>query len=206
VNTVGPILGKELRDKAFFAIAVVVLIIIFFIAFAFRKVSKPVSSWKYGTIAIVVLVHDIMLPVGLFAIMGHFFGAEVDGLFVMALLAILGYSINDTIVVFDRIRENLKYNADSNTHEDFEFTVGKSLNQTYVRSFNTSLTTSLTLLALFFFGSESTHYFSLTLLAGVIAGTYSSIFLAAPMLVWLNNIAPAKDAASGKNKKKKKRR
>lgn len=203
VNTVGPVLGKELRDKAFFAITVVVLLIIFFIAFAFRKVSKPVSSWKYGTIAIIVLVHDILLPVGLFAILGKFFGAEVDGLFVMALLAILGYSINDTIVVFDRIRENLKHNTETNTYEAFDITVGKSLSQTYVRSFNTSFTTGLTLIALFFFGSDSTRYFSLTLLAGVIAGTYSSIFLAAPMLVWVNNLVPVAEGASGKKKKKK---
>lgn len=205
VNTVGPVLGEELRGKAFFAITVVVLLIIFFIAFAFRHVSKPVSSWKYGTIAIVVLVHDILLPVGLFAVLGKFFGAEVDGLFVMALLAILGYSVNDTIVVFDRIRENLRHNVETNTREEFDITVGKSLSQTFVRSFNTSLTTGLTLLALFLFGSSSTHYFSLTLLAGVIAGTYSSIFLAAPLLVWVNNLAPAAQTASGKNKKKKKR-
>ncbi len=184
-NSIGPIIGEELRNKAFFAIGTVMLAIIFFIAFTFRHVSKPVSSWKYGAIAIVALFHDIIIPVGLFAVLGQFFGAEVDVLFVMALLAILGYSVNDTIVVFDRVRENLRDNEEANIREPFEETVGWSLNQTFVRSINTSLTTSLVLIMLFLFGGETTKWFALTLLSGVIAGTYSSIFLATPLLVWV---------------------
>jgi len=185
-NSIGPIIGEELRNKAFFAIVVVMIAIIFFIAFTFRRVSKPVSSWKYGSIAIVALLHDIALPVGLFAILGRFFGAEVDVLFVMALLAILGYSVNDTIVVFDRVRENLRHNDETNIRENFDITVGHSLNQTFVRSINTSITTALVLIFLFIMGGETTKWFALTLLSGVIAGTYSSIFLATPLLVWVN--------------------
>lgn len=196
-NSIGPIIGEELRNKAFFAIATVMLAIIFFIAFTFRHVSKPVSSFKYGLIAIIALFHDIIIPVGLFAILGQFFGAEVDVLFVMALLAILGYSVNDTIVVFDRVRENLRQNADTRVREAFDVTVGKSLNQTFVRSINTSLTTGVVLVLLFVLGGESTRYFALTLLTGVIAGTYSSIFLATPLLVWVND----RQGESGEKKK-----
>lgn len=186
-NTIGPVIGEELRNKAFIAIVIVVLAIISFIAFAFRKVSEPVSSWKYGMMAIVALLHDILIPVGMFAVLGHFFGAEVDILFVMALLAILGYSVNDTIVVFDRVRENLKHNEETNSKEDFELTVGKSLNQTYARSINTSITTASVLVMLFVIGGDVTQYFALTLFAGVLAGTYSSIFLATPLLVAMND-------------------
>lgn len=182
-NSIGPIIGQELRNKAFVAIVVVILLIIAFVAFVFRKVSEPVSSWKYGVIAIVALLHDIIIPVGVFAVLGQFFGAEIDVLFVMALLAILGYSVNDTIVVFDRVRENLQLNREFNRREDFEITVGKSLNQTYVRSINTSLTTIFVLLALFFIGGTATQNFALVLITGVIAGTYSSLALATPLLV-----------------------
>lgn len=191
-NTIGPVIGEELRNKALIAIVVVVLAIILFIAFVFRHVSKPVSSWKYGVIAIVALLHDILLPVGMFAALGYFFGAEVDILFVMALLAILGYSVNDTIVVFDRVRENLRHNEETNRKEDFELTVGKSLNQTYVRSINTSITTASVLIMLFVIGGDVTQYFALTLLAGVLAGTYSSIFLATPLLVAMNDFQNSK--------------
>jgi preprotein translocase subunit SecF len=182
-NSVGPTIGTELRNKAWIAIVIVILAIIGFIAIAFRKVSEPVSSWKYGVIAVIALIHDVIVPIGIFALLGYLFGAEIDVLFVMALLAILGYSVNDTIVVFDRVRENLRENDENNRHEDFELTVGKSLNQTYVRSINTSLTTLLVLLALFFIGAEVTQDFALVLIAGVLAGTYSSIFLATPLLV-----------------------
>jgi len=183
LNTIGPVIGNELKNKAFAAIAIVIVAIVLFIAFAFRKVSEPVSSWKYGFIAIVALLHDVLIPVGVFAVLGHLFGSEINVLFVMALLAILGYSVNDTIVVFDRVRENLKLNKELNRKEDFELTVGKSLTQTYARSINTSLTTVFVLLALFFIGAPATQDFALVLLTGVIAGTYSSIFLATPLLV-----------------------
>ena len=189
--TVGPTIGKELKNKAFVAIAVVVLLIILYVAFAFRNVrvseddenQEGVSSWMYGLIAIFVLAHDILVPLGMFAVLGHFFGAEVDVLIVMALLTILGYSVNDTIVIFDRVRENLIKNYEDGTVEDFEETVGKSLSQTYARSINTSFTTLLVILSLLVFGGPTTMYFALTLAVGVFAGTYSSVALAAPLLV-----------------------
>lgn len=186
-NSIGPSVGEELKNKAYVAIAISILAIVLFIAFAFRKVSKPVSSWKYGVISIVSLIHDILIPTAVFAALGKFAGAEVDILFITALLAILGYSINDTIIVFDRIRENLGLNTRSHhDKETFKEIIGKSLNQTYSRSFNTSFTTFLALLALYLFGGSVTQNFALTLMAGVIAGTSSSIFLAAPMILLIS--------------------
>ncbi len=182
-TSIGPSIGAEILHKGYVAIALVSLCIILFIAFAFRQVSEPVSSWKYGVIAIITLVHDMLIPAGIFALLGHTSGAEVDSLFIVALLTILGISINDTIVVFDRIRENLRHMSDSRRHQNFAETIGISINQTIARSINTSLTVIMVLLALFFVGPVATKYFALTLLAGMIAGTYSSIFLAAPLLV-----------------------
>ncbi len=182
-NSIGPSVGAELTRKAIIAIVLVSFAIICFIAFAFRKVSKPVSSWRYGFIAIVTLLHDVAIPVGLFVVLSHFYGAEVDTLFVVAVLTILGLSVSDTIVIFDRIRENL--NASNVAKNNFNETVGKSLTQSYVRSICTSLTVILVLLALFFFGPVSTKYFALMLTAGMFFGTYSSIFLASPLLVWV---------------------
>ncbi|MEX0917240.1 MAG: protein translocase subunit SecF [Candidatus Paceibacterota bacterium] len=184
-SSIGPTIGQELRTKALIAIFTVVLVIILYVAFAFRKVSEPVSSWKYGLIAILALLHDIIIPTGVFAVLAYLTGAEVDILFVMALLAILGYSVNDTIVVFDRVRENLRLNKENKKKEDFVITVGRSLDQTLTRSINTSLTTALVLIALFFIGPPSTRDFAIVLLAGVVAGSYSSIALAAPLLASL---------------------
>ena len=183
MSFVGPIIGAELKKKAVVAIVLTVLAIIAFIAWAFREVSRPVSSWKYGAVAIIALIHDVLIPVAVFAVLGKFMGAEIDTLFIMALLAILGYSVNDTIVIFDRVRERLKRNKDKKRKESFDETVGHALDSTIVRSINTSVTTAVVLVALYILGAQSTHYFALTLLAGVIAGTYSSIFLAAPLLV-----------------------
>ena len=183
LTEVGPTIGLELRNKALIALGLVLLCILLFIAFAFRKVSQPVSSWVYGLIALVTLIHDVIVPVGFFAALGHFHGAQVDTLFVTAILTVLGFSIHDTIVVFDRTRENLRINHDRNRKEPFEETAGRSLSQTFVRSVNTSLTVLITLLILFFIGPASTRDFALTLLVGIIAGTYSSIFLATPLLV-----------------------
>lgn len=182
LNEIGPTVGAELRSKSIVAIGLVIACILLFIAFAFRKVSEPVSSWTYGLIAVVTLVHDVIVPVGFFALIGHLWGAQADTLFVTAVLTVLGFSVHDTIVVFDRVRENLRINQSRGRHEDFETTTGHALNQTFVRSINTSLTVLLTLLALYFFGPASTRIFSLTLLVGIIAGTYSSIFLATPLL------------------------
>ena len=183
VNTIGPTIGRELRNRSIWAILLVLAAIILYIAFAFRKVSEPVSSWFYGIFAIVALFHDIFIPLGIFAALGHFKGVEVDTLFVTAILTVLGFSVHDTIVVFDRIRENLKLAK----KESFEETVGKSLNQTITRSINTSLTVLIVLVALYFLGAESTKYFALTLIIGILFGTYSSIFIASPLLVTWNN-------------------
>jgi preprotein translocase subunit SecF len=185
-TSIGPTIGTELQTRAVWAIALVLLAIAIFIAFAFRKVSKPISSWKYGLVVLIALAHDVIVPMGAFAIMGHFLGAEVDTLFVTAVLVILGFSVHDSIVVFDRVRENLKKNHESNNkNEPFEETVGKSVSQTIARSINTSLTVVIVLLVLFFIGPASAQYFVLTLLIGIVAGTYSSIFLGSPLLVTL---------------------
>lgn len=189
-DSVGPTAGAELKSKAFKAIAVVIIMIVLFVTFAFRKVShfggdksKTVSSWKYGLATIIALFHDVVIPTGVFVFLGHFHGTEIDLLFVTGLLAILGYSVHDTIVVFDRVRENLKVNRDSGNKEEFETTVGKSVAQTFGRSINTSLTIFITLLALYLFGSSTTKDFALLLIVGIIVGTYSSIFVASPLLV-----------------------
>ncbi len=182
-SSIGPVLGSELRSKSILALSFVVLGIVLYIAFAFRGVSHPVKSWKYGLVAIVTLMHDVIVPTGLFAFLGKLYSYEVDLLFVAALLAILGFSIHDTIVVFDRIRENLKIAVS----KDFSETVGRSISETIVRSINTSLTTLLVLLSLYFFGGDSTRNFALVLSVGIIAGTYSSIFLASPLLVLIES-------------------
>lgn len=187
-NSIGPSVGKELTRKAIIAIILVSLGIILFIAFAFRKVSRPISSWKYGFMAIISLLHDVIIPIGIFAVLGHFYGAEVDTLFVVAALTIIGLSVSDTIVIFDRIRENLR----SRIANSFGETVGKSLDQSYMRSVFTSLTVIIVLLSLFFFGPESTRYFALMLTAGMFFGTYSSIFLASPLLVLLEELQEKK--------------
>ena len=191
-NTIGPTVGNELKNKAFTSIAVVILCIVLFITFAFRKVSFPVASWKYGVATVIALAHDVILPAGVFVIWSHFNGAEIDILFVTALLAILGYSVHDTIVVFDRVREHIKVNQSTKSKETFEETVGKSVTETFGRSINTSLTIFLALASLYFIGGESTRNFSFVLLIGVIAGTYSSIFIASPLLVTLEKMGKSK--------------
>jgi preprotein translocase subunit SecF len=180
-TSVSPVIGQELLNKGLIALGLVAVCIILFIAFAFRRVSKPVASWKYGIIAIVTLIHDILIPTGLFALLGHYRGSEVDSLFIVALLTLLGVSINNTIVVFDRIRENLT--KTEVRPGGFGDVVGKSIWQTLARSINTSLTVVIVLVALYFLGPDTTRDFALTLIVGMVAGTYSSIFLASPLLV-----------------------
>ena len=192
VSTIGPSLGDELFRKALIAIALVSLGILLFVAIAFWRVSKPVSSWVYGLVTLVTLAHDVLLPVGVFALLGFFLNVEVGALFVVALLTVLGYSVNDTIVVLDRVRENLRINKELEKHEDFDRVVGRSLTQTYARSINTSLTTIVVLLALFFFGGSQTEDFALALLIGVMAGAYSSIFFASPLLVIIERMGKKK--------------
>ena len=170
-DSVGPVLGVEALRKS--AVSIILVI-------AFRKVSHPISSWKYGIVAIIALVHDVIIPTGAFAILGHFAGYEVDTLFVTAILVVLGFSVHDTIVVFDRVRENLGH---AKANKPFSEIVGESISQTFTRSINTSLTTLLALIVLYFIGGESTQHLSLALIIGIIAGTYSSIFLGSPLLV-----------------------
>ena len=187
-TSIGPSVGAELVRKSIICFILVSLGIIFWIAFSFRKVSKPVSSWKYGLIAIVSLIHDTIIAAGAFALIGHLTGAEVDTLFVVAILTTLGLSVSDTIVVFDRIRENIRIGQS----KIFEETVGKSLGQVFTRSIITSSTVIIVLLSLVFWGPSSTRLFSIVLTIGMFFGTYSSIFLASPLLVIVNNLQTKK--------------
>lgn len=181
-ETIGPAISKQLRERSLLAIIFVSLGIVLYVAYAFRQVSYPVVSWKYGLLAIVALIHDLMIVIGAFALLGHISGVEVNMPFVVALLTVLGYSVNDTIIVYDRIRENLMRKKNT----DFSEIVNSGLNQTLWRSFNTSATTLLVLFALFFFGGATIHSFVLALIIGIISGTYSSIFIASPLLVLVN--------------------
>lgn len=177
--TVGPTIGNELRQRSFIAVGLVLAAIVAYISFVFRKVSRPVSSWKYGVTAILALLHDVLIPTGIVAYLGVYGNFEVDVLFVTAILTVLGFSIHDTIVVFDRIRENLRRMSGV----DFATLVNTSLNETLVRSINTSMTALLVLAAVYLFGGDSIKNFVLVLLIGIGVGTYSSIFIASPLLV-----------------------
>lgn len=178
-SSIGPTIGKEMERKSFWAISIVLVIIVAYVAFAFRKVSFPLVSWKYGIVTLIALFHDIIIPLGVFAALGKFYNTEIDVAFIAAILTVLGYSVHDTIIVFDRIRENLtKFGR-----EEFEVLVNKSLNQTFLRSLNTSLTVILVLLAIYLFGGQPIHNFALVLLIGIGAGTHSSIFIASPLLI-----------------------
>ncbi|MBY0538464.1 protein translocase subunit SecF [Patescibacteria group bacterium] len=200
-TSVGPVIGAELADKAYYALFAVSLMIIIYVAIAFVGIGTPVSSWVYGAMTVLVLVHDILVPVAVMSLLGYLAGLEVDVLFVTALLTILGYSVNDTIVIFDRVREKLQQNRTEHKkvvkrvgemdrtevtytlNKPFDELVGQAVDETMVRSVNTSLTVLFALLALYFFGSVVTQTFALVLIAGVIAGAYSSIFIASPLLV-----------------------
>lgn len=178
-SSFGPSVGSELRKKTTTGVIVTLVLIALFVAWSFRKVSEPVKSWKYGLITILAGFHDVIVPLGLFAVLGHFFGWQIDTAFVAASLTILGYSINDTIVVFDRTRENLgRFGG-----EKFGDIVDKSIQQTLFRSLYSSLTTMLALIAIFIWGGETTRPFVLALFVGIGIGTYSSIFIASPLLV-----------------------
>lgn len=182
-DSIGPVIGEELRRTAIWGVLLTLLLIGLYIAWAFRKVSKPVESWKYGVLTIGAAFHDVIITLGLFTILGHMFGWEINSAFVAAALTILGYSINDTVVVFDRTRENLANGVGGK----FEDTVELSVKQTLRRSLNTSFTTLLALLAIFLFGGETTRPFAFALMTGIAVGTYSSLFLASPALVaWEN--------------------
>lgn len=180
VEFVGPLIGSELRQKAILAVVLASLVIVLYIAFSFRKIPKPQSSWRFGITAVVALIHDILVVVGAFAIFGKLLGVEIDTLFVTALLTVIGFSVHDTIVVFDRIRENLT----KNIGKKFIDVANISIIQTLGRSLNTSLTVVFVLLAMLLFGGETIRWFVVALLVGIISGTYSSIFNATVLLVW----------------------
>lgn len=199
-NSIGPSLGNELAIKALYAILAVTFAIMLYIAWAFRGLSRPVPSWGYGIIAVLMLAIDIIVPTGFYAIYAYFTGAQFDSLFVIALLALLGYCVNDVIVIFDRVREHLKNNETGRVKEDFEVTIGKSIDETMGRSINTGMTVVLALLSLVLLGGEATRNFALVMIVGVAAGTFSSITRSAPLLIpiaaWLE-----KKRADAPNKK-----
>ena len=176
---IGPSIGQELKQKTMLSMFLALLAITLYIAFAFRKVSRPVASWKYGVTSLVALFHDILIPLGVFAVLGKFYNIEITIPIIAALLTILGFSVHDTIVIFDRIRENILRKGMG----QFEETVDWSLNQTIGRSISTVFTTLLALLSIFFFGGQTLKYFSLALIIGITSGVYSSIFIAGPLLV-----------------------
>lgn len=181
-SSVGPAVSRDITRNALIGVGLASLAILLYIAFAFRNTPPPVSPWSFGATAIIALLHDALLLLGVFAILGHFFGVQVDALFVTAVLTVIGFSVHDTIVVYDRIRENLR-----RLNKPFEEIVNISINETLARSLNTSVTVIVVLLAFYLFGGESIKYFTLALLIGIISGTYSSIFNASPLLVVYNN-------------------
>ena len=196
-DSIGPSLGQELGTKALYAIGAVTLAIMLYIAWAFRRVSRPVPSWGYGIIAVLMLAIDIIVPTGFYAAYCHFTGAQVDPLFVVALLALLGYCVNDVIVIFDRVREHLSHNQHTKLVEPFDVTVGKSITETLGRSINTALTVVIALLSLIFLGGEATRNFALVMVVGVVAGTFSSICRSAPLLIPIADYLHRKDALKG---------
>jgi preprotein translocase subunit SecF len=201
-SSIGPSVSSGIALAAIFSLFAASIAIVLYVAFAFRNAPKPVSPLSFGVMAIVALLHDSLFVLGVFSLLGHFAGVEIDALFVTAILTIIGFSVHDTIVVFDRIRENLRREKGS-----FETVVNNSILETLVRSINTSLTVLLTLLALFLFGGASIHLFVLALLLGVASGTYSSIFNASPLLVsWHNyKLAHPKKTKSSIDRKKKRK-
>jgi preprotein translocase subunit SecF len=180
-TTIGPTVGESLKKRSFWALGIAAIAIVLYIAFAFRKIPRKLSPWRFGIIAVVTLIHDVLITVGIFIIISQVTTFEFDTLFITALLTILGYSVNDTIVIFDRIRDNL---SEQGRKEEFSEIADKSLSQSITRSINTSVSTLIMLSCLFVLGSESIRWFVLTLITGAIIGTYSSLFLATPLLVY----------------------
>lgn len=182
-DSVGPIIGSELQRKALIALIIVLIIIILYIAWAFRKIGDVTrdkkEAFKFGAAAVIALFHDVLIVIGLFAVLGKFLAVELDVSFVAAILTVLGYSVNDTIVIFDRLRENLLARS-ANT---FAEATDKSIKETMSRSLNTAMGTLLVLFAILLFGGASIRYFALALIVGIAFGTYSSICIASQILV-----------------------
>ncbi len=189
-QAIGAAIGSELVNRAFWALGINLFGIALYVAYAFRKVSYPVSSWKYAFITLITLFHDAIIPLGMYTFLGHFLGVEIDTNFIVAVLLVIGFSVHDTIVVFDRIRENLRHTDTSKVH--FGELVNRSINETFARSLNTSLTLFIVLAVLLLLGATTLKYFILTILVGTVVGTYSSIFVASPLLVLWNTSAKVK--------------
>lgn len=180
-TTIGPTVGRSLKQRAVWALLIASIAIVLYVALAFRKIPRKLNPWKFGMIAVIALLHDVLITVGFFSILSHVTTFQVDTLFVSALLSIMGYSVNDTIVIFDRIRENLQ---EERNLSDFAKLAERSLLQTLTRTINTGLGALIMLFALFFLGSESIRWFILTLIIGTVIGTYSSFFVATPLLIF----------------------
>ncbi|MDP3771328.1 MAG: protein translocase subunit SecF, partial [bacterium] len=178
-ESIGPSVGQELARKTVIGVLLAIIVIVCYVAWMFRKAGKLVSSWMYGFVALIAMAHDVIIPIGVFAVLGAFRGAEIDAPFIAAVLTILGYSINDTIIVLDRVRENVHVLR----AKPFPELVETSVHQSFARSMNTTLTTILALIAVIVFGGESIRAFALALAIGIGVGAYSSIFIAAPLLV-----------------------
>ena len=183
-DSIGPTIGQELKSRSILAIIIVLIAVIIYIALVFRKLSRTLSPWAMGISAVAALIHDVAIPMGVFAILGRFYNVEMGAIFLAAALTILGYSVSDTVVVFDRVRENI---VRGKAKEDFGVTVHHSIMQTLSRSLNTTFTTLLALIAIYLFGGESVKYFALALIIGIFLGAYSPIFIASPILVWWTN-------------------
>lgn len=178
-ESIGPTIGRELRGKTALLIIVSLISLLIYIAVAFRKISGTISSWQYGVVSIITLAFDVLIPIAVFALLGKIYNIQFNIPIVAALLTILGYTINDKVIVFDRVRENLLRSRE----ENFEELVNQSLNQIIGRSLSTGACTLLILFSLFFFGGETLKYFALTLIIGIVIGTYSSLFIASPLLI-----------------------
>jgi preprotein translocase subunit SecF len=181
-ESIGPSIGQELKDKSVKALIILVIVVILYIAYVFRGMSRVLSPWAMGLAAVIALAHDLIVPIGVFAVLGRVSGIQITAVFVAAVLTVLAYSLSDTVVVFDRVRENVTRGSS----ESFAEVVHKSVLQTLMRSVNTTLTTLAALIAIWFFGGESLHFFSLALIIGIALGSYSSIFVATPLLVWFS--------------------
>ena len=184
-DSVGPAIGRELREKSINAVVIVLLAIIVYIAFVFRKISSVLSSWAMGLSAVIAMAHDILIPIGIFSLRVYYYDVQINAVFVAAILTVLGYSVSDTVVVFDRIRENV---LKGYLKEGFGETIHMSVMQTLTRSLNTSFTTLLSLFAIYFFGGESMRFFSLALIMGIFLGAYSSLFVATPIIYWWHKV------------------
>jgi preprotein translocase subunit SecF len=180
-TTIGPTVGATLKKQALWALLTAGICIILYVAWSFRRIPRKLSPWKFGLVVVITLIHDVLITTGIFVILSHVTSFEVDTLFTTAILTIFGYSVNDTIIIFDRIRENLQH---QDRNEEFAVVANRSLIQSITRSLYTSTSVQIMLISLLIFGSGSIRWFVLALIIGIGLGTYSSIFVATPLLVY----------------------